>query len=124
MNTTIDSIIDDQNRFEMEVMLVSRMLNAYRNNPADFSLIISTDIKSEYGIIFDEFTLKVTNPEYFWESLNELASDIVSGDKKFVLKSNGVFSVLDFAKKKKKKTHPVDIFMWFDTMSDDAHWGI
>jgi hypothetical protein len=115
---SIEHIIKEQEDFVTQVSLTLIFLYGYRNNPEYFELLLSMKVKEEYS--YEKYK---SNPEYLWETLEELSSDIIHGSKKFVIKSNGIFSSLDFVGNKKKKSSVEEIIYYFSQFADGP-WEI
>lgn len=99
---SIDIVINEQIKFIEQVTLTLKFLKIYRGNPKDFSLLFSQEVKGLFK--FDECQ---DNPEYIWETIDELTYEMIYGiiglgDKSFTIKQNGLFPVLHFSKKKNK----------------------
>lgn len=110
---TIEQIIIEQEEFIKQVSLTLDFLKAYKGNQAEFELLISREVGEFYRFDF-------TNDEYMWESIDELTFDIVHSKKKFVLKGNGIFETLQFAKPKKKASNADDIKAWITKYPEDG----
>jgi hypothetical protein len=115
---TINRVIKEQEDFVTQVSLTLLFLYVYKNNPTSFDLLFTKKVKDEYS--YEKYK---SNPEYLWETFEEITSDIIYGTKKFALKHNGIFFSLDFAGNKKKKSTVEEIFYQFSQLADGP-WDI
>lgn len=90
-------VIKSQEDFIEQIKLTLIFLKMYEGNPVDFEMLIGKDIWEFY-----KFDIGVQNPEWMWESIEELSCDIINGGKFFKVTSNGIFSVIHFSKSKSK----------------------
>lgn len=93
----LKEIIKNQEEFIKQVTLTLTFLKIYEGNPSDFELLINEKVWNHYR--FDE---SVDNPEFMWDSIDEMTYDMINGVKKFDIVSNGLFSVIVFSKSTKK----------------------
>lgn len=94
----LSDVIKQQKRFIEQVNMTLTFLQAYEGNPDSFKFLIGDDVWSHYR--FDECQ---DNPEFMWESIDEMTCDIVYKEKIFTVTSCGIFLTLHFSKKKDKK---------------------
>jgi hypothetical protein len=94
-------------------------LQAYEGNPDSFPLIIGDDIWDFYK--FEE-CYNANNPEFMWESIDEMTCDMVYKNKHFKITGNGIFSVLHFSKTPDKKFK--ESFEFFKKYGKGGEWGI
>jgi len=98
-------------------VMTSVFLNVFSGNPDEFHLLLGDEIIKEYK--FDEAW---KNPEWVWESIDEMTTDMAFGNKYFTIKGNGLFITLHFTIKK-KAMHLDDIIRHFSNYMGEP-WGI
>ena len=114
----IEPVIKEQQEFVMQVLLTLIFLKVYANNPDEFEHLLSADILEDY-----KYHQYKVNSEYLWETLDEIACDITHGDKKVVIKQNGLFPCLVYAKTKKRGATVGEIIEEFAPFSNGP-WSI
>lgn len=116
--TTLNAIINQQDKFIQKEILILEILKFHKNRldkpvekinnfkmnrKDDLLCIISDELTKQY-----ELLKYMNNVEHLWECLSEFAEDIESGidgkkSKRYIgLKSNGVFSYFDVVPKKNR----------------------
>ena len=108
----IESIIKEQEAFLTQVELTTMFLKSFAYNTESFGFLLGEDVKEAY-----DYEKYKHNPEYIWETIDEITCDIVYGYRKFNVVHTGLFPVLVFAKAKKKKATITQIFAAFDVYS-------
>lgn len=93
----LKDVIKSQEEFIEQVNLTLTFLKIYSGNPSDFKLLFNSKVWEFY-----RFEESIDNPEFMWESIDEMAYDMINGEKKFDITSNGIFSVIVFSKSMKK----------------------
>ena len=114
----IKEVIKQQDLFSVQVILTNLLLKCYAGNQEDFELLLGDDVEKHY-----KYKDCNHNPEYIWETIDELTCDLVYGDKKFNITHNGLFPVLVFAKNKKKKVDAPKVIEAF-TAYAQGKWEI
>lgn len=112
---TLDQVIEEQDKFIKREQLVSALLKMHQerqqnpklpggfNRKDDLFLFIEGKLRKRYEL--EKFK---DNPEYFWECLEDFASDVetgIEGNKKryyIGLRSNGIFEVFAIVPKNKR----------------------
>lgn len=95
-NKKIAEIRRSQEQFYNSVVMTSVFLNVFSGNPDDFHLLLGDEIIERY-----QFGKAWENPEWVWESIDEMTTDMAFGNKYFTVKGNGLFITLHFTTKKK-----------------------
>ena len=93
----LKDVIKSQEEFIEQVNLTLTFLKIYSGNPSDFKLLFNSKVWEFY-----RFEESIDNPEFMWESIDEMSYDMINGEKKFDITSNGIFSVIVFSKSMKK----------------------
>lgn len=111
---TLDHVIEEQDRFIKREQLVAALLKMHQerqknpvrgiyNRKDDLFLFIEKKLRDRY-----ELEKHKDTPEYFWECLEDFASDVetgIEGNKKkyyIGLRSNGIFEVFAIVPKNKR----------------------
>jgi len=95
-NKQIAEIRQSQEQFYNSVVLTSVFLNIFSGNPDEFQFLLSNEIIERY-----QFEKAWENPEWVWESIDEMTNDMAFGNKYFTYTGNGLFITLQFTSKKK-----------------------
>lgn len=95
-NKHISEIIESQRQFYDSVVLTSVFLNIFSGNPDEFQFLLSDEIIEKY-----QFEKAWESPEWVWESIDEMTTDMAFGNKYFTYTGNGLFITLRFTSKKK-----------------------
>jgi hypothetical protein len=96
----LSKVIENQKLFIEQVTLTLKFLKVYQGNPEDFKLLIGSDVWECYQFNIGH---EAKNAEWMWESIEEMACDIVNDSKKFTVTHSGIFPTLHFSKKKDKR---------------------
>jgi hypothetical protein len=116
-NKKIEEIRKTHEKFYNNVVLTSVFMNVFSFNPDEFYLLLTRKVIENYR--FDE---SWENPEWVWESIDEMCHDIAFGSKYFTCKSNGLFISLDITTKKNAMNLD-DIIMVFSNYMGEP-WSI
>jgi hypothetical protein len=92
----IADIRHEQEKFYNNVVMTSVFMNVFEGNPDDFHLLIGKEIIEKY-----QFEESWENPEWVWESVDEMCNDMAFGVEHFTVSGNGLFRTLHLTTKKK-----------------------
>lgn len=95
-NKKIAEIRKSQEQFYNSVVMSSVFLNIFSGNPDEFQFLLSDEIIERY-----QFEKAWKNPEWVWESIDDMTTDMAFGNKYFTYTGNGLFITLRFTTKKK-----------------------
>lgn len=95
-NKKIAEIDKNHTQFHSSVVMTSVFFNVFSGNPDQFNLLLSDDIKKQY-----RFEESWANPEWVYESIDEMCCDMAFENKYFTYNGNGIFITLGFTTKKK-----------------------
>lgn len=117
---TIDQVLNDQLNFIHTVAFTYYLLRLYKGNPSQFEFLFSQKVKEHYRYFECN-----GNPEYIWEFLTEFSEDLLYKRLKFAQKSNGLFTYIDFAGKKKKQINLHELIECYPfNIAADEYWEI
>lgn len=116
-NKQIAEIRKSQNQFYDSVVMTSVFLKIFGGNPDEFQFLLSNEIIERY-----KFEEAWENPEWVWESIDEMTCDMAFGNKYFTYKGNGLFITLHFTTKKNAMKQD-DIIRGFACYMGEE-WGI
>ena len=113
----IADIRHEQEKFYNNVVMTSVFMNVFNGNPDDFHLLIGNEIIEKY-----QFEKSWDNPEWVWESVDEMCSDMAFGVEHFTVVGNGLFRTLHLTTKKKAMKLDDIIRSFVDYMGEE--WDV